>query len=158
MSLGIIVFLAFSYAFSNVYYHRYPIESVGPHAWFSCHDDIKNAKFSSSLQVLQLSRITQDNQKMYRMLDQQPFTMIIDLINTAFTCNDSIIMQRIFSHKPMSLQITACSSSYNGSIISLTIPLPGRAMKLQLILPGVRTVGVIRVNINGPDQTIENGR
>lgn len=158
MSIGIIVFLAFSYAFSSTYYRRYPIENVGSNAWFSCHEDMKNAKFSSTMQMLQLSRLTEDNAIMYHMLDQQPFTMIIDLINTAFTCNDSIVMQRIFRHKRVSLPMTACKSSYNGSIISLTILLPGRAMKLELILPGVRTVGLLRMNLNGPGQTSENGR
>ena len=158
MSVGIIVFLAFSYAFSSVYYQRYPIEKIGFNTWFGCYEDMKNAKFSSTMQVLQLSRITYDNEIMYRMLDEQPYTMIIDFISTAFTCKDSITIQRIFPHKRVSLRITACNPSYNGSVVSLTVPLPGRAMKLQLILPGVRTVGLIRVNLNGPGRTIENGR
>lgn len=158
MSTGVIVFLAFSYAFSSAYYKRYPIEKVGSSPWFGCDDNMRNAKFSSSMQVVELGHFTTDNEIVYNMLDQQPFTMIVDLINTAFTCNDSILMQRIFSNKVMPLEITSCNSSYNESIVSLKIPLPGRAMKLQLILPGVRTVGAIRIGFKGPGQTKSNGR
>jgi hypothetical protein len=158
VSAGIIVFLAFSYAFSSAYYERYPIEKVGSNPWFGCHNDTRNAKFRSSMQVVQLTHLTEDILDIYTMLDEQPFTLIIDLINTAFTCNDSIVMQRIFSHKLMPLKITSCNSSYNESIISLNIPLPGRAMSLQLILPGVRTVGVIRIGLKGPGQINDHGR
>ncbi|CAF5038662.1 unnamed protein product, partial [Rotaria sp. Silwood1] len=93
VSAGIIVFLGFSYAFSSAYNKRYPIEKVGSSSWFGCHHDMINAKFSSSMQLLQHSHLTDDTFHMYKMLDEQPFTLIIDLINTAFTCNDSIVMQ-----------------------------------------------------------------
>ncbi len=158
MSTGVIVFLVFSYAFSGAYYKRYPIEKVGSSPWFGCDNDMRNAKFTSSMQVLQLGHLTADNEIIYSLLDQQPFTMIIDLINTAFTCNDSILVQRIFSRKVMPLEIASCNSSYNESIISLNIPLPGRVMNLQLILPGVRTVGAIRISFKGPGQTKDNSR
>ncbi len=158
MSTGIIVFLAFSYAFSSAYYKRYPIEKVGSSPWFGCDDEMRNAKFSSSMQAIQLGHLTEDNLIIYNMLDQQPFTLIIDLINTAFTCNDSIVMQRVLSNKVMPLEITSCNSSYNESIISLNIALPGHPTKLQLILPGVRTVSAFRIGFKGPGQTVENGR
>ncbi|CAF3485596.1 unnamed protein product [Rotaria sordida] len=108
LSAGIIVFLGFAYAFSSVYYERYPIEKVGSSSWFGCDHDMRNAKFSSSLQMTQLIRFTDDNWIIYNMLDQQPFTLIIDLINTAFTCNDSIIVHLIVhevSHNGKSVEL-----------------------------------------------------
>ncbi|CAF4729048.1 unnamed protein product, partial [Rotaria sp. Silwood2] len=158
VSAGVIVFLAFAYAFSSAYYKRYPIEKVVSSPWFGCHHEMINAKFSSSLQVLQHSHLTDDTFLVYEMLDQQPYTLIIDLINTAFTCNDSIVMQRIFSHKLMPVQITSCNSIYNESSISLSFLLPGRAMNLQMTLPGVLTVGIVRIFLKGPGQSKDDGR
>jgi hypothetical protein len=158
MSAGIIVFLAFAYAFSNAYYNRYPLEKVGSSSWFGCQEDMRNSKFSSSMQMVRLAHFTEDNDIMYNMLDQQLFILKIDLINTAFTCNDSFIIERTYSDKVTPLQITSCNSSYNDSIISLNIPLPTRLLSLQLILLGIRTVGGVRIGLTGPGGTNDNGR
>jgi hypothetical protein len=158
MSAGIIVFLAFAYAFSSAYFQRYPIEEVGSSPWFGCQDDMRNAKFSSSMQLLQLGRFTEENEGILDMLGEQPFTLIINLVNTAFTCNDSIIIRRIFLNKQTDLEINSCKSYYNESIISLNISLPVRDMNLQLILPGVRTVGSIQIGLKGPGDVQKDGR
>ncbi|CAF1310043.1 unnamed protein product [Didymodactylos carnosus] len=158
VSIAIIILLTFAYLFSHAYYYRYPIEQVGSNPWFGCQNDMRNSKFSSSMQMMGLQRITKENDDIFDMLDRQPFTLNIDFINTAFTCNDSIVVQRLFAYTLMSLPITSCYSTKNESIISLVIPLPSHEIYLQLILPGVRTVGAIRLGLTGPGNTSDDER
>lgn len=93
---------------------------------------------------------TKQNQFMFNMLNAQSFTLNIDLIQTAFTCNDSIIVQRFLGSKLTILPISACKSSYNESILSLAIVLSSQETGIQLVLPGSRTIGAIRLGLSGP--------
>ena len=158
VSAGIIIFLAFSYAFSSAFYKRYPVEKVGSSSWFGCEEHMTNTKFSTLIQPSNLAHATEDMMTVATMLIEQQATLIIDLINTAFRCNDSIVMHQVFSNRVIPLEITSCNSSYNESIVSLSSLLPLNTTNVELILPGVRTVGLIRIGLKGPGQTNDDGR
>ena len=103
-------------------------------------------------------RSTRQNQPMFELLNSQPFYLKIDLIQTAFTCQDNLIVNQVIDYTLLQLPITKCETSYNGSILSLTIALPAHDIIVQLILPGVRTVGAIRLGLAGPPAVKEDGR
>ncbi len=93
---------------------------------------------------------TKQNQVIFTMLNSQSFTLNIDLVQTAFICNDSLIVQRLIGSTLTPLPISACQTNHNGSILSLGIALPIQATSIQLTLPGSRTIGAIRLGLGGP--------
>jgi hypothetical protein len=90
MSFAIIVLISFGFWFGSVYLRQYPIETAGD-ATFACDTTLRNAKFTSSLQLLALLR-TEEEETVFELLDQQNWTLRIDFIQTGFTC-DNIVAQ-----------------------------------------------------------------
>lgn len=95
---------------------------------------------------------------MLDLLYAQQFYLKVDLIQTAFTCQDSLIFYHVVEDVSLVLPTTNCKTSYNGSIVSLTVALPAQTIIVQLILPGLRTVGAIRVGLTGQAASNPNGR
>ncbi|CAF3803324.1 unnamed protein product [Rotaria sp. Silwood1] len=104
------------------------------------------------------SRSTKQNQAIFDLLNSQPFELKIDLIQTAFTCQDSLLVYHLIDYALLPISISKCETKYNGSIVSLTIPLPAHVISIQLMLPGLRTVGAIRMGLFGPSTVNEDGR
>ncbi|CAF4307403.1 unnamed protein product, partial [Rotaria magnacalcarata] len=150
-SAAVLVIVISAYSFSNQYFHQYPIEQVTSDSSFACDVTLRNAKFSTTMQMTSTSQnSTKQNQVIFNMLNAQSITLNVDLIQTAFICNDSLIVQRVAGSKLTRLPISACQTSHNGSILSLAIGLPTQEVGIQLTLPGSRTVGAIRLGLNGP--------
>ncbi len=156
VSAAVVVLIISAYTFSNAYLYQYPIEAAGKSS-FSCDTTIRNAQFSSSLQMSKPRELA-DIQPIFDLLEAQPFTLNIDFINTAFNCSDTLPVQRVLSYTLITLPITSCSTSYNNSILSLSILLPSHDLSLQVMLPGMRTVGAVRLGLSGPAATAENRR
>jgi hypothetical protein len=95
---------------------------------------------------------------MFELLNSQSFTLNIDLVQTAFTCQDSLYVQRLTGYKSTPLDIFRCETIHNGTILSLGILLPAHDISLQLILPGLKTIGAIRLGLSGPSAVLEDGR
>ena len=57
-----------------------------------------------------------------------------------------------------SLPISTCEKTHNGTILSLGIQLPAHVINVQLVLPGLKTIGAIRVGLYGPPADFEEGR
>ncbi|CAF4147851.1 unnamed protein product, partial [Adineta steineri] len=157
VSAAVVVLVICAYSFSNAYFHQYPIESVVGESLFACDTTMRNAKFTTSMQMKK-ARQAKDIQPIFDLLEAQSFTLTIDLINTAFTCSDTLLVQRIISYAFINLPISSCTMHYNNSIVSLSILLPSHNMNMQVTLPGLRTVGAIRVGLTGPGATYEDGR
>ena len=159
VSTGIIVLVAFAYNFSNAYFHQYPIENVTRNSSFACDVTIRNAKFSTTMQKMpESNHSTKQNQPMFDLLNSQTFYLRIDLVQTAFTCQDSLAVYRHIDNQLSPLTISTCETSYNASILSLTVLLPTHAITVQLTLPGTRTVGAIRIGLIGQSAVSEDGR
>ena len=103
-------------------------------------------------------RSTKKNQAMFDLLNLQPFYLKIDLVQTAFTCQNSLLVYRLIDYMLLPLPISKCETTYNDSILSLTIPLPSHDIAVQLVLPGLRTVGGIRLGLFAPAAVSEDGR
>jgi hypothetical protein len=79
-SLSLIVLLLLSYKFISGFLNQYPIESTSP-STFACDTTIRNAQFGTSLQSISTALSNQE-QRMFTLLDQQQFILTIDFINT----------------------------------------------------------------------------
>jgi hypothetical protein len=95
---------------------------------------------------------------MFDLLDAQPFTLNIDLVQTAFTCEDQFYVQRLNGYKITIVPVTKCETSYNETILSLGILLPAQVVSVQLVLPGLKTIGAIRIGLTGPSAVTADGR
>ncbi len=158
-SAAIIVLIASAYYFSNAYLHQYPIENVTVNSSFACDLTLRNAKFSTTTQKRwDPRRSKKESQSMFDLLNSQPFTLNIDLVQTAFTCNDFFYVQRLNSYKATPMPITKCETSYNETILNLAILLPAQEISVQLILPGLKTIGAIRIGLSGSSAEKDNGR
>ena len=143
-SFAIIVLVAFAFAFSNAYFHRYPLESLTGNATFTCDPTLSNAQFSSGLMPLGILPNEQE-EPIFHMLDAQQFTLYIDLINTLFTCADVILMQ--VSDRNVPLLLRSCIKSADG--LSVSTVLPSHSLHLQLQLTGANTIGGLRLGLEG---------
>jgi len=159
ISIAIIVLVVSAYYFSNAFLYQYPIEDVTHNSSFACDVTLRNAKFSTTTQKRwDPRRSTKESQPMFDLLNAQSFTLNIDLVQTAFTCEDPIYVQCLNGYQITLLPITKCETNYNETILSLAILLPAQVVNVQLILPGLKTVGAIRIGLSGPSAEIEDGR
>ncbi|CAF4564475.1 unnamed protein product [Rotaria magnacalcarata] len=150
-STKVLVIVISVYNFSNQYFHQYPIEQVTSDSSFACDVTLRIAKFSTTMQMTSTSHnSTKQNQVIFNMLNTQSITLNVDLIQTAFICNGSLIVQRVVGSQPTQLPISVCETSHNDSILSLAIALPTQEVGIQLTLPGSRTVGAICLGLSGP--------
>ena len=150
-SFAIIVLLAFAYTFSHSFFQRYPLENLTKDATFACDPTLSNAQFSSSLMPLGIPKNDQEA-PMYTLLDAQPFTLYVDLINTLFACADVILVQ--IKDRSVPLSILSCTRSSNS--LSLSALLPSHRLNLQLQLTGAHTVSGLRLGLEGPGTFEEN--
>ncbi|CAF2015361.1 unnamed protein product [Rotaria magnacalcarata] len=150
-STKVLVIVISVYDFSNQYFHQYPIEQVTSDSSFACDVTLRIAKFSTTMQMTSTSHnSTKQNQVIFNMLNAQSITLNVDLIQTTFICNGSLIVQRVVGSQPTQLPISVCETSHNDSILSLAIALLTQEVGIQLTLPGSRTVGAICLGLSGP--------
>ncbi|CAF3958825.1 unnamed protein product, partial [Adineta steineri] len=159
ISAAIIVLVVSAYSFSNSFLRQYPVEDITHNSSFACDVTLRNAKFSTTTQQRwDPRRSTKESQPMFDSLNAQPFTLNIDLVQTAFTCDDQFYVERFDGYETTLIPITKCQTKYNGTILSLTILLPAQVISVRLVLPGLNTVGAIRIGLSGPAAEDENGR
>ena len=46
----------------------------------------------------------------------------------------------------------------NQTILRLAIMLPAHEISVQLVLPGLKTIGAVRIGLSGPSATNDDGR
>lgn len=159
ISIAVIVLVVSAYYFSNAYLHQYPIENVTHNSSFACDITLRNSKFSTTTQKRwDPRRSSKESQPMFDLLDAQPFTLNIDLVQTAFTCEDQFYVQRLNGYTITLVPITKCETSHNETILSLSILLPVQEINVLLVLPGLKTIGAIRIGLSGPSAEVEDGR
>jgi hypothetical protein len=84
VSFAMIVLIVYSFLFGYLFLGKYPIEA-STDASFACDTQLRNAQFSSNLQLLTTIR-TDEEAIIFQLLDAQPLTMTIDFIQTGFQC------------------------------------------------------------------------
>ncbi|CAF1543520.1 unnamed protein product [Adineta ricciae] len=159
VSAAIVVLIVSAYVFSSKYTYEYPLEQSTSASAFACDVSLRNAKFSTTLQKLPSSRsATKDIQAIFDLLNLQSFTLNIDLVQTAFTCDDTLFVQRFIGYTETNLTISSCETRFNDSILSLAIRLPVQEISLQVTLLGLKTIGAIRLGLYGSGSTTDNKR
>ncbi|CAF1129062.1 unnamed protein product, partial [Didymodactylos carnosus] len=148
MSFAIVVLVSFAYWFSSAYLKQYPIESVGD-AKFSCDPTMRNAKFTSGLQLLSQPKSDKEV-PIYRMLDSQQFTLRIDFVNTLFKCSNVSIVQNIGSNQIV-LYPSHCNDEHITLAVSINLPL--HQMETQFNLTGPYSIGGVSICLSGPPST-----
>lgn len=153
-----IVLIVSSYIFSSKYSSKYPIEE-STDSLFACDVNIRNAKFSTTVQKVAHSRhSTKDIDQIFDLLESQLFTLNVHLIQTAFICSHPITVHRLIGSTISTLPISNCQKTLNNTILSLSIPLPTQTIYLQISLFGAKTIGAISLGLRGPSNTSDNGR
>jgi hypothetical protein len=150
-SFAIVVLLIFAYVFSAAFYRQYPIEKVGP-STFACDETIRNAQFESSLQSLAVP-VSEEEQPMFDLLNNQDFNMYLELLNTAAMCAD-LSADQIFGSSTETVTISNCVNS--SGILSANIDLRTyHALTIRWTLNDIQLIGAVRVGLSGPSAESE---
>jgi ribosomal protein S8 len=139
-----------AYAFALSYLNQYPSEEVGP-STFACDSTIRNAQFDSRLQALAVP-VSEEEQTIFDLLNNQNFTLEIDFVNTVASCT-TLSISEVTDSATTSLQLLSCSDT-NGTL-SAKVFLPQHDIKIVATVNGIELVGGIRLGLSGPGQ--ENG-
>lgn len=129
--------------------HQYPIET-SPDATFACDPTLRNAKFSTSMQSLGTPLLEQE-QPLFDMLDSQPFTLNVALINTDFTA-DQLQVAQVLGSIRVSLPFTTTQSE---GILYVSTNVTSHTTTVQFTVLSASSVGALRVGLTGP--AIEGG-
>lgn len=151
-SFAAMILMGFSYWFAATYIQLYPIETSGSMN-AACDHTLRNAMFSNGLQ-LPLPIVDRGRWAIFDLLDEQPFTMTVDLVNTRAPCSSITVQQDRPSVNYLLLKVQSCGldSSSNGTR-SLSFALPPDPTTVQLNITGTYFIGGIRLCLRGPGLT-----
>jgi hypothetical protein len=156
MSLAIAVLVGFAYAFSSSYVKLYPIEKLTNDASsLSCDSTVRNAKFTSGLQFLSITKL-EDEKPIFDMLNSQSFTLIVEFVNTGFTCGHLAMQENTGGVSPSILWTSFnCSIQSNNATLVVSTSLPSHQTIMQYNLTGPYFIGGIRVCFAGIASTVD---
>ncbi|CAF1184311.1 unnamed protein product [Adineta ricciae] len=146
-SFALIVLIIFGFWFGSVYIKQYPIEKVDG-TFFTCDSSLKNAKFSSTLHLLALLKAPEEK-TIFQLLDQQNWTLVVDFVQTGFTCQDILVQGNIESYQII-LPVAKCFLQSDNATLTLVIPLTTHLIDVQFNLTGNSYVGASRICVLGP--------
>jgi hypothetical protein len=115
----------------------------------ACDQQIRNAKFSTSLQLLALPKFD-DEQRMFDLLDQQQVTLHLDLIGTLYQCEH---LTNLLQNNIVSSQADINCSARTETVLSFAVQLYSHTVSVQFNLSQnnwANTVGAVRLGITGP--------
>ncbi|CAF3354363.1 unnamed protein product, partial [Rotaria sp. Silwood2] len=139
------------YVFSTAFLNQYPSEKVSD-STFACDVTLRNALFETSLRSLAIPR-SDEEQKMFDLLDSQPWTIRVYLINTFINCSSISAYQIVGTS---SIPITSLSCTSANSIITLSLLLSSDTETIALTINDIRPIGAISVGATAPANDTEN--
>ncbi|CAF0769011.1 unnamed protein product [Adineta steineri] len=142
-SLALIVLLIFAYTFSSAFLKQYPIETVSPSA-FICDTTIRNAQFETQLKSL-TTPVSEDDEPIFKLLDEQQFILTIDFINTQQKCNQLQVIQTIHGNP----KTIAFNCTYYRSMLSVSIVLQSHTFFMNYNFQNAQTIGGFRISLYG---------
>ncbi|CAF3812651.1 unnamed protein product [Rotaria sp. Silwood1] len=148
LSFATIVLFCFALWFATKYIKLYPIETSSD-ARDSCDDTLYNALFDNALQ-LPLSNPDGTRWPIFDMLDEQPFTMTLDLVNTRAYCSNISFQQNRPGVNYLRLPMTACILQSDNITQSVSVALLAHRINVQLNITGPYFVGGFRLCLHGP--------
>ncbi len=147
-SFAILLLFGFTFWFASEFLNLYPIETSGS-SYISCDDTVRNAVFESALQ-LPLPNPDGSRWAIFDMLGAQPFTMTVDLLNTAADCSSITVQQNRPGVNYLRLSITSCVLQSDNMTRSVSFSLPSHRTSVQLNITGPFFVGGMRLCLYGP--------
>ncbi|CAF0757328.1 unnamed protein product [Adineta steineri] len=150
VSFAVMVLIIFSFWFGSVFLKLYPAETSDD-AYFACDSSLRNAQFSSGLQLLTTIK-SDDEQPIFDMLDSQNFTLEINFVQTGFTCND-VFAQTNFGSYAVSFSLTNCILQPDNATLTVSISMPYHLMNIQLNLTGQSYIGGVYICLMGDNST-----
>jgi len=156
-SIVIGVLIIFSYVYSAHFLKLYPIEKLDSNTIsLSCDSSITNSKFSSTLELLSITKLT-DQKQIFDMLDSQELNLTIELVNTGFTCSNLKIEQHIGRSTPnVDLTSFNCSKKSNNATLAISTILSNHEIQIQYNLTGSYFISGLRICLNGKHSTDNN--
>ena len=133
-----------AYGFAISYLNQYPIEKVGP-STFACDETLRNAKFQSELQARTVA-VSDVEQPIFDLLDEQNFTMSVDFLNTAIECMTVSIVE-VTESSTIWLAPLSCVNK-NGTL-SLSLLLPQHDITVRFVLDDIQPIGGVRMGFAG---------
>ena len=149
-SFSIFVLVCFASIFSHHFLEKYPIETSSDFR-FACDPSIRNAKFETSVQSLTIP-LSGGDQKMFDLLDEQPFILNVDFVNTVINC-DAVSVDALFGTTWSTIRWSACNNT--NYTLTLSIPLPYQYITVRIEVADTRTIGALRLGLSGPPQQNE---
>ncbi len=153
-SFSILILCTFAYSFSNSYLYQYPIETAG-NSSFACDRSLRNAKFSSSLQLLATADTSSsEQQELFNLMNQQMFTLHVLFINTLSQCDELQVLQTaafLTSSRPFQ-----CSFDSNNSVMSVDTNLTTQLVTIQFIISNNAMVGGLSIGLTGARLSSDN--
>jgi hypothetical protein len=143
-SFAIMVLVICAYSFSSAYLRQYPAEQVGP-STFACDTSLRNAKYDTGLQSLSVP-VSEEEQPIFDLLDQQKFILYVDLLNTVASCSILTVSQ-ISGSSTINLPLLSCNDS--GGILSTSVSLPYQDVTIEFLLYDIELVGAVRIGLEG---------
>lgn len=146
-SIVIFTIIVYCAVFASFYFYSYPIETTEA-IDKTCDNSKRNTKFDNALQ-LPLPETDGTYWKIFNMLDKQPFTMTIHLINTRAQCNNIIVERNRRMGTPLSRVETNCTLSSNNVSGSLSFGLPTHKSIVRVGISGPYFIGALRLCLSG---------
>ena len=147
-SFAIVVIIGMTAWFAADYVKLYPIET-SPEMRAACDANIRNARFDNALQ-LPLSMSDGSQWMIFDLLQAQPFSMSIDVINTAARCENITVRQNRISVPPVNLKKQNCSLTNNNVTVSFSFTLPAHQTTVQVDVIGPYFIGALRLCLLAP--------
>ena len=136
-----------AYNFAVSYLYQYPAEKVGPSS-FACDETIRNANFDSKLKALAVP-VSEIEQPIFDMLDDQTFTLHVDFINTAIPCS-KVSLWEVVESVTDALSDASCSAA--GGTVSMRAVLDQHTITVRAVVEDIQLVGGVRVGLSGVGQ------
>ncbi|CAF1503763.1 unnamed protein product [Adineta steineri] len=146
---SVIIFTIIIYCtiFAIFYFYSYPIEKAEA-VDKTCGNTQRNTKFDNALQ-LPLPETDGTYWKIFDMLNEQPFTMTIHLVNTRAQCNDITVERNRRTGTPLSIVETNCTLSPNNVSGSFSFNLPTHKSSVRVGINGPYFIGALRICLHG---------
>ena len=114
----------------------------------ACDRNLRNAQFHTGLKLLLATR-TDEDQLIFDMLDNQPFTLTIYFVNTKFTCDQLSILQGTGENLHEPLEPLTCTEMNARDIVFTSISAP-HEVTFQYKINHFAPVGGLYICLTGP--------
>jgi len=154
MSFSLFVLLIFAFLFTNEYVSLYPIEEANDPTR-ACDPKLRNSQFDTSLKLLTATRSDEDK-IIFDMLDKQPFTLIVNFVNTNFTCDLLNILEGTGQnlHEPVSPM--ECVHNNSLEVIHTSIP-SSHEVTFQYTIKHFAPIGGLYICLIGSGNISDDG-